>query len=987
MKQARYILGAFAAAAALLLVKPDPAGAQFLPYYGKNNVKYDDFRWQIYKTPHFEIYFYPEFEQHLARLSSYAESAYQKVSSDLKHEIPYPIPLILYKTHSEYEQTNLAPPEFTEGSGALTEGVRNRMLVPIDEPPDRLQRLIAHELTHVFENDLIPRGIMRRGTPLWVDEGLASYEEGTWAPLDLMEIRDAAITDRIPRMTRTDAAPLSGRFIAYNLGHAVFEFIEARFGKEGIRQFLYTLRKGIAGGSTDDIYKQAFRLKPEEFDEQFEAWVKERFKPYRDKQRPSDWGSNLSPDPEKTRYTQVFAFSPSPSGEIAAALTANRSDAEADLVLLSTKDRSVIRNLTGGYTNRHDGIAFNDEFVAGRSIGFDPSGETVAYFARTAKHRSLFLVSVLNKKVVKEVPVALDQSTSPAILPDGKRVLFAALRDGVSDIYLLDLESGAFQNLTQDAYADSNPQISADGQLVAYQRRISGNEKIYVFPLKDPARKIQLTFGAHNDATPTFSRDGSRIYYVSNEDDEIYNLRSLDMKTGAIKQYTDALGGVLSPSVLATKSGDRVAFISYFKGDYILQAIDTQEPLKEVEQDARMTAESDVLDFQPDLVHQVVAENKRKKKLFEKLYLEGRPPIALQVTSGGDFFGGSQVALSDVLGDKNFIFTAYSIRDFRSYSGSYFDLAKRFQYGLNVFDNTQFFFPAVQIFNSPADFFSRRTAIATTRITGAYAIAQYPLDRYRRLEFLGGFLHQRERIEDPALEAQLRADAAARGREFFLFSGNMVPLQVNLVQETTRFHQFGPLSGSTFSIGLEVAPGFGGMLSRQTVEADARKYFRLGGTTTVFATRIRGFKSWGQNPNFFYFGGNMELRGFPYASFVGHEGFFANAELRFPIINVAATPIGLIGPVRGVFFGGIGAARLRGEPFQFSTREPGVSFVRDQIFGDQVTGFRLVSGRASYGVGLQFFFLGYPMHFDWSKLTDLKVSSPHRFDFWVGFDF
>ena len=49
--------------------------------------------------------------------------------------------------------------------------------------------------------------------------------------------------------------------------------------------------------------------------------------------------------------------------------------------------------------------------------------------------------------------------------------------------------------------------------------------------------------------------------------------------------------------------------------------------MKEVEQDVRAAAEADLVDFQPDVAHQVVAENKRKKQLFEKLFLEGRPPI------------------------------------------------------------------------------------------------------------------------------------------------------------------------------------------------------------------------------------------------------------------------------------------------------------------------------------------------------------------------
>ena len=76
-----------AALALLCVLAPLAARAQYVPYFGKNKVKYDDFAWRVYKSPHFEIYYYPEFEQHLARLASYAESAYQKISSELKHEM------------------------------------------------------------------------------------------------------------------------------------------------------------------------------------------------------------------------------------------------------------------------------------------------------------------------------------------------------------------------------------------------------------------------------------------------------------------------------------------------------------------------------------------------------------------------------------------------------------------------------------------------------------------------------------------------------------------------------------------------------------------------------------------------------------------------------------------------------------------------------------------------------------------------------------
>ena len=81
------------------------------------------------------------------------------------------------------------------------------MVLPIDEPSDALYRLITHELTHIFEFDIIPRTLLRRGLPLWVDEGLADYETGYWNPFDLMTVRDAAIADIVPPMSDFQGAP------------------------------------------------------------------------------------------------------------------------------------------------------------------------------------------------------------------------------------------------------------------------------------------------------------------------------------------------------------------------------------------------------------------------------------------------------------------------------------------------------------------------------------------------------------------------------------------------------------------------------------------------------------------------------------------------------------------------------------------------------------------------------------------------------------
>src|SRR5438045_2162694 len=105
MRPRMSLLRVFRLAVALIVVlaaghRTVSAQTQMVPYFGKNNIHYDRFDWHIYTTDHFEIYYYPEIEQHLERVAGYAESGYQQISADLKHDLSFKVQLILFKTHS-----------------------------------------------------------------------------------------------------------------------------------------------------------------------------------------------------------------------------------------------------------------------------------------------------------------------------------------------------------------------------------------------------------------------------------------------------------------------------------------------------------------------------------------------------------------------------------------------------------------------------------------------------------------------------------------------------------------------------------------------------------------------------------------------------------------------------------------------------------------------------------------------------------------------
>ena len=744
-------------------------------------------------------------------MAGYAESAYQHVSSELKYDLAHKVPLILFQTSSEFQQQNVVPGAAQEGVGAFAEPTRQRIVMPMDEPHDLLYRLIVHELTHQFEYDMIPTSLIRRAVPLWVNEGLSDYMTGIWRPQDLMAVRDAAITDIVPKMSKLEGASDLNARMVYNLGHSVFEFIEAKWGKEGLRQYLFALRKAAVSGG-EEAYQEAFQISADDFDQLFDKYLKDRFKSFRDRERPADYGRNLAPDRERTRFRNSYSIEPSPTGELFAVATGNGADREMDIVIVSAKDGKVVHNLTSGF-DQNLGFEYlvtpGDRWVTVPWMSWSPEGDRLAYFVRAEKSRSLIVQNALTRKVEERIDMrTVDDPESPDISPDGRRVVFAALQGGTGDLFIVDLVTKEVTNITKDEFADSGPTWSPDGKSIIYIARVSQNEKLFRLDL-DTGKKTQITFGTHDDGTAKFL-DADTIVFASTATDpakpidperrtERQRLQHLDARPEdgrAASVHRRRRRQSLRGGRQRWRGPDPYRLRQLLQGELRAALLERRDPIVKATS-ADFGEPSAIIPFQPPLSHTLIADNKKKKGTFEKLFLDGRPPVNVGVTSGGDIFGGSSVTFSDVLGDQQFNLYAASISQYRTLSFSYLNLARRFNYALQGFSQTTFFYGNLQNLLYDGSFIvDRDQALATRTIRGGTIFGIWPFNRYRRVELSAGFMQYQEEFNDPSLQQlsdQYQQDQF--GRTLFR-SGNFVPLGVNFVEETTVFREFGPLCGS-----------------------------------------------------------------------------------------------------------------------------------------------------------------------------------------------
>ncbi|MGH7751591.1 MAG: BamA/TamA family outer membrane protein, partial [Gemmatimonadales bacterium] len=75
-------------------------------YFGRNKVQYRQFDFQVLRTQHFDVFYYPEEKDAAGLAARMAERWYARLSRLLGHQLSGRQPLILYASHPDFEQTN-----------------------------------------------------------------------------------------------------------------------------------------------------------------------------------------------------------------------------------------------------------------------------------------------------------------------------------------------------------------------------------------------------------------------------------------------------------------------------------------------------------------------------------------------------------------------------------------------------------------------------------------------------------------------------------------------------------------------------------------------------------------------------------------------------------------------------------------------------------------------------------------------------------------
>ncbi|SMX40207.1 translocation protein TolB [Maliponia aquimaris] len=153
----------------------------------------------------------------------------------------------------------------------------------------------------------------------------------------------------------------------------------------------------------------------------------------------------------------------------------------------------------------------------GRSIvlapRFSPNGDRVLYTSYESGFPRIHVLTVgdVNSRILQAGEGVM--SFAPRFSPDGRTVIYSLTQGSNTDIWAMDIASGAVRQLTNSPAIETAPSFSPDGTRIVFESDRSGSQQLYIMPASggEPTR---ISFGEGRYGTPVWSPRGDRIAFT-----------------------------------------------------------------------------------------------------------------------------------------------------------------------------------------------------------------------------------------------------------------------------------------------------------------------------------------------------------------------------------------------------------------------------------------------------------------------------------------
>ncbi|MEN8156209.1 MAG: hypothetical protein ABFS10_04610 [Bacteroidota bacterium] len=437
----------------LLLLGSAELSAQFYNgmkmTFGKNRVQYNERYWKFYRFDRFDVYSYEHGTDLSLYVADFVEKELELIERFFDYDIEQRLIFLTYNKMSDYRQSNIGLASESEeyNIGGTTKIIQNKVFLYFDGDHVRFERQIRAAIAEVLVMEMMYgtglRDNMTNTTminlPEWYLEGLISFVSNPWDYELENRVKDGIVSGKYRKFVNLQDDD------ARYAGHSFWKYVADLYGVSIIPQILY-ITKINKDAESGFLYTLGTKLKDLSID-----WTAYYLGLYTTGEKSLELPEqgHILKRPHKHRVYQNIRISP--DGRHLAYVTNQKG--QYKVWIKQEGEKRPGRIYKRGY--KLDQI--NDYSFP--EIAWHPTSQVLGFITEEKGLLKVHFYNLETEEITTRNLINFEKILDMSFSSDSRKLVFSAVTDGQTDIWVFDIASSTNERITNDLADDFHPRF------------------------------------------------------------------------------------------------------------------------------------------------------------------------------------------------------------------------------------------------------------------------------------------------------------------------------------------------------------------------------------------------------------------------------------------------------------------------------------------------------------------------------------------------
>ncbi len=417
--------------------------------FGKNRVQYNDRYWKFYRFERFDVYSYENGTDLSLYVADFVEKELALIERFFDYDIERRLIFLTYNKMSDFRQSNIGLVSEDEeyNIGGTTQIIQNKVFLYFDGDHVKFERQIRAAIAEVLLTEMMFGNGLRDNLtnstmiklPEWYLEGLISFVSNPWDYELENWVKDGIISGKYKKFVNLQDDD------ARYAGHSFWKYVADLYGASIIPQILY-ITKINKNAESGFLYVLGSKLKELSID-----WTAYYLGLYASSEETTELPAEgqILKRPNKRRVYQNIRISP--DGKHVAYVTNQKGQYKLWIHHEDTGKQDRI------YKRGQKLDQINDYSFP--VLAWHPTSEILGFVTEEKGFLKIHFYNLETGTVTTRNLLYFEKILDFSFSPDARKLVFSAVADGQTDIWVHDIASSTNERITNDLADDFNPRF------------------------------------------------------------------------------------------------------------------------------------------------------------------------------------------------------------------------------------------------------------------------------------------------------------------------------------------------------------------------------------------------------------------------------------------------------------------------------------------------------------------------------------------------